>query len=71
MTKLTVSAAKDYAAMDQCSHKIEGAGMTSVDGVPVCRLNVTGRDHGAFFDVVWDVFEENDGMGGVCLRGEF
>ena len=73
MQRLTIAAARDYVggyydSLDRrVSYDIEGAGLIRVDGSTVCRLNVVTSE-GVH---CWDVFEEDDGCGGVCLRGEF
>ena len=83
MTKLTIANAKEYvegyyAALEGYECDIEGAGIiNSFHGGEahhmdvVCRLNVTTTHEGERDAVQWDVWLEDDGMGGLCLYGEF
>jgi hypothetical protein len=77
--KLTLAAAKDYvigyyqAAEDVIKIDIEGAGLFRPEGgvQEVCGLNVVVTYRNGGKDAVrWEVFEEDDGEGGSCLRGD-
>jgi hypothetical protein len=81
MTKLTVAAAKDYVsgyyATGDAGAKLRqinyaGFAPRASVSVPTVRLIVlVTYDDGTNDAVSWDVFEEDDGAGGECLRGEY
>jgi|HubBroStandDraft_6_1064221.scaffolds.fasta_scaffold09760_6 hypothetical protein len=74
-TLLTLASAKDYvrgyyeSQEDVSGVDIIGCGLCKVDGADVCKLNVVIEPSGDL--IQWDVWAEDDGMGGETLYGEF
>ncbi len=72
---LTINSAKqyvhDYHRNIGESVDIEGAGLITIDGIPVCRMNCIVSDVGGSFVAQWDVWVEKSDLYGNRLYGEF
>jgi hypothetical protein len=75
MTMLSHKSAREYVSGYHAGigdrFRIIGSWTGTENGLPVINVHVDLYEHGETTRISWDVFEEDDGMGGVCIRGEF